>query len=93
MWLKWNTDPDRPKNDKATILTDTIQMLKDLTARVNRLKAECASLTEESREVTSSQFWKVRTFGEKIMVLYWSAARFEDVYLSFKIVIHYLTLQ
>ncbi|OAY76846.1 Transcription factor bHLH121 [Ananas comosus] len=43
-------DPDRPKNDKATILTDTIQMLKDLTARVNRLKAECASLTEESRE-------------------------------------------
>nr|CAD1844101.1 unnamed protein product [Ananas comosus var. bracteatus] len=48
-------DPDRPKNDKATILTDTIQMLKDLTARVNRLKAECASLTEESRELTQEK--------------------------------------
>ncbi|GFY87897.1 basic helix-loop-helix (bHLH) DNA-binding superfamily protein [Actinidia rufa] len=44
-------DPDRPKNDKATILTDTIQVLKDLTAEVNRLKAECTSLSEESREV------------------------------------------
>lgn len=45
------TDPDRPKNDKATILTDTIQVLKDLTAQVNRLKAEHASLFEESNEV------------------------------------------
>nr|CAN69588.1 hypothetical protein VITISV_019798 [Vitis vinifera] len=46
-----NADPDRPKNDKATILADTIQMLKDLTAEVNRLKVECAALSEESREV------------------------------------------
>lgn len=44
-------DPDRPKNDKATILTDTIQMLKDLTAEVNRLKADYEALSEESREV------------------------------------------
>ncbi|KAF8012625.1 hypothetical protein BT93_I0706 [Corymbia citriodora subsp. variegata] len=44
-------DPDRPKNDKATILTDTVQVLKDLTAEVNRLKAECTALTEESREL------------------------------------------
>lgn len=44
-------DPDRPKNDKATILTDTVQVLKDLTAEVNRLKAECTGLTEESREL------------------------------------------
>ncbi|KAF5738121.1 transcription factor bHLH [Tripterygium wilfordii] len=44
-------DPDRPKNDKATILTDTVQVLKDLTAEVNRLKAECAVLSEESREL------------------------------------------
>ncbi|XP_062102573.1 transcription factor bHLH121-like isoform X2 [Humulus lupulus] len=43
-------DHDRPKNDKATILTDSIQMLKDLTAEVNKLKAEYASLSEESRE-------------------------------------------
>ncbi|KAJ7944166.1 transcription factor bHLH [Quillaja saponaria] len=44
-------DPDRPKNDKATILTDTIQMLKDLTSEVNRLKTECAALSEESHEL------------------------------------------
>ena len=44
-------DPDRPKNDKATILTDTVQMLKDLTAEVNRLKTEHAALSEESREL------------------------------------------
>ena len=50
----WNTDPDRPKNDKATILIDSIQVLKDLTAEVNRLKAEYAALSEESREVKFS---------------------------------------
>ncbi|KDP46754.1 hypothetical protein JCGZ_06542 [Jatropha curcas] len=44
-------DPDRPKNDKATILTDTIQMLKDLTAEVSRLKDEYTALSEESREL------------------------------------------
>lgn len=44
-------DPDRPKNDKASILTDTIQMLKELTAQVDRLKSEYSALTEESREV------------------------------------------
>ncbi|XP_030975837.1 transcription factor bHLH121-like [Quercus lobata] len=48
-------DPDRPKNDKATILNDTIQMLKDLTGEVNRLKVEYAALTEESRELTQEK--------------------------------------
>ncbi|CAK9162062.1 unnamed protein product [Ilex paraguariensis] len=48
-------DPDRPKNDKASILTDTIQILKDLTAEVNRLKSECTSLTEESRELSQEK--------------------------------------
>lgn len=48
-------DPDRPKNDKATILADTVQMLKDMTAQVNKLKAEYASLTEESRELTQEK--------------------------------------
>ncbi|CAA6663205.1 unnamed protein product [Spirodela intermedia] len=43
-------DPDRPKNDKATILSDTIQMLKDLMAQVNKLKSEYESLSEESSE-------------------------------------------
>lgn len=45
-------DPDRPKNDKATILADTIQVLKDLSSEVDKLKTECTSLTEESRELT-----------------------------------------
>ncbi|XP_021686276.2 transcription factor bHLH121 isoform X2 [Hevea brasiliensis] len=48
-------DPDRPKNDKATILADTIQLLKDLTSQVNKLKAEYATLTEESRELTQEK--------------------------------------
>ncbi|KAL8168061.1 hypothetical protein V2J09_009560 [Rumex salicifolius] len=48
-------DPERPKNDKATILTDTIQLLKDLTSEVNRLKAECATLSEESHELTQEK--------------------------------------
>jgi hypothetical protein len=47
-------DPDRPRNDKATILGDTIQMLKDLTSQVNKLKAEYTSLSEEAREVNIS---------------------------------------
>ncbi|KAK1588100.1 hypothetical protein Q3G72_019823 [Acer saccharum] len=48
-------DPVRPKNDKATILTDTIQIIKDLTAEVNRLKADSASLSEESRELVQEK--------------------------------------
>lgn len=52
----WSADPDRPKNDKATILADTIQLLKELTSQVNKLKAEYASLTEESREVILNIF-------------------------------------
>lgn len=48
-------DADRPKNDKATILTDTIQLLKDLTSEVDRLRADCAVLTEESRELTQEK--------------------------------------
>ncbi|GJY98626.1 transcription factor bHLH121-like protein isoform X2 [Tanacetum coccineum] len=44
-------DPDRPKNDKASIVIDTIQVLKELMTEVNRLKAECAALSEESCEV------------------------------------------
>lgn len=51
MLVELDTDPDRPKNDKATILTEAIQMLKDLTAEVNKLKTEHKALSEESREV------------------------------------------
>ncbi|KAG2703208.1 hypothetical protein I3843_06G119600 [Carya illinoinensis] len=44
-------DPSRPKNDKSTILVDTIQLLKDLASQINKLKAECSTLTEESHEL------------------------------------------
>ncbi|GAV77447.1 HLH domain-containing protein [Cephalotus follicularis] len=48
-------DPERPKNDKATILADTVQLLKDLTSQVNKLKDEYTTLTEESRELTQEK--------------------------------------
>ncbi|CAJ1933891.1 unnamed protein product [Sphenostylis stenocarpa] len=44
-------DPDRPKNDKATIIGDTIQLLKDLSSQVSKLKDEYATLNEESCEL------------------------------------------
>lgn len=48
-------DPDRPKNDKATILMDTIQLLRGLTSQVNKLKSEHATLTEESHELAQEK--------------------------------------
>ncbi|KAJ0252241.1 Transcription factor bHLH11 [Hirschfeldia incana] len=44
-------DPNRPKSDKASVLTDTIQILKDLMTQVDRLKAEYVTLSQESREL------------------------------------------
>lgn len=71
MFVELYTDPDRPKNDKATILTETVQMLKDLTAEVNRLKTEHKTLSEESREV---RFLFFKIFIMRLHVL--SAAHF-----------------
>ncbi|CAH9125903.1 unnamed protein product [Cuscuta epithymum] len=48
-------DPDRPKNDKASIIIDTIQMVKELTDQVSRLKDEYTALTEECRELTQEK--------------------------------------
>ncbi|XP_020202878.1 transcription factor bHLH121 isoform X1 [Cajanus cajan] len=48
-------DPDRPKNDKATILGDTIQLLKDLTSQVSKLKDEYTTLNEESCELSQEK--------------------------------------
>ncbi|TKY67771.1 dimerization protein [Spatholobus suberectus] len=48
-------DPDRPKNDKATILGDAIQLLKDLTSQVSKLKDEYATLNEESCELAQEK--------------------------------------
>ncbi|WJX10360.1 hypothetical protein P8452_01095 [Trifolium repens] len=44
-------DPDRPRNDKATIMTETIQVLKDITDEVDRLKTEQKSNYEEAHEL------------------------------------------
>ncbi|KAL9231826.1 hypothetical protein vseg_006996 [Gypsophila vaccaria] len=48
-------DAERPKNDKTTILSDTIQLLKELTAEVDKLKAEHAALSEESTELAQEK--------------------------------------
>ncbi|KAH6760067.1 hypothetical protein C2S52_009498 [Perilla frutescens var. hirtella] len=48
-------DPERPKNDKGSIISDTIQVLKDLNSEVKKLKAEHAVLCEESRELTQEK--------------------------------------
>lgn len=48
-------DPDRPKNDKATILGDTVQLLKDLSSQVSKLKDEYTMLNEESRELSQEK--------------------------------------
>uniref|UniRef100_A0A453NXF3 BHLH domain-containing protein n=4 Tax=Triticinae TaxID=1648030 RepID=A0A453NXF3_AEGTS len=55
MELGTTLDPDRPRHDKATILGDTVQMLKDLTSQVNKLKAEYSSLFEEECELTKEK--------------------------------------
>ncbi|MCO5614242.1 hypothetical protein L7F22_068522 [Adiantum nelumboides] len=48
-------DPERPKNDKATILGESIQVVKDLREEVKRLKTEHASLVDESNELTQEK--------------------------------------
>ena len=42
---------DWQKNDKATILVESIQLMKDLRAEVKRLKIQHEALLEESRDV------------------------------------------
>ena len=49
-----DADPDRPKNDKATILGDSVQVVKELRSEVKRLKCEQTSLLDESRDVSES---------------------------------------
>ncbi|KAL3583840.1 hypothetical protein D5086_014901 [Populus alba] len=44
-----------PKNDEATVLTDVIQVLKDLTSKVDRLKVQCATLSGESCELVQEK--------------------------------------
>ncbi|XP_073393354.1 uncharacterized protein [Physcomitrium patens] len=44
-------DPDRPKNDKATILGDSVQVVNELRSEVKRLKCEQTALLDESRDL------------------------------------------
>ncbi|CAM6016406.1 unnamed protein product [Sphagnum balticum] len=48
-------DPDRPKNDKATILGDSVQVVKELRAEVKRLKFEQTTLLDESRDLAQEK--------------------------------------
>ncbi|KAL2645069.1 hypothetical protein R1flu_012656 [Riccia fluitans] len=48
-------DPDRPKNDKATILGDSVQVVKELRAEVKRLRTEQTSLLDESRDLAQEK--------------------------------------
>ncbi|CAK9211791.1 unnamed protein product [Sphagnum troendelagicum] len=48
-------DPDRPKNDKATILGDSVQVVKELRAEVKRLKSEQTTLLDESRDLAQEK--------------------------------------
>ncbi|KAL3698433.1 hypothetical protein R1sor_012509 [Riccia sorocarpa] len=48
-------DPDRPKNDKATILGDSVQVVKELRAEVKRLRIEHTSLLDESRDLAQEK--------------------------------------
>ncbi|KAG6548120.1 hypothetical protein Mapa_010400 [Marchantia paleacea] len=48
-------DPDRPKNDKATILGDSVQVVKELRAEVKRLRTEHTSLLDESRDLAQEK--------------------------------------
>ncbi|XP_057862787.2 transcription factor bHLH121 isoform X2 [Cryptomeria japonica] len=48
-------DPDRPKNDKASILIESTQVVKELRAELKRLQQEHSSLLNESRELTEEK--------------------------------------
>ncbi|XP_006359651.1 transcription factor bHLH121 isoform X3 [Solanum tuberosum] len=58
-------DPERPKNDKASILSDTVQMLKDLTAQLtqekNDLREEKASLKSDIESLNVQYQQRMRT--------------------------------
>lgn len=45
-------DPVRPKNDKGTILSDSISAVNELRAEIERLKTEQVTLSDESRDVS-----------------------------------------
>lgn len=46
-------DPERPKNDKATILGDGVLALNEVRETVRKLKLEHEALVEEQKEVNS----------------------------------------
>lgn len=48
-------DPARPKNDKATIICDSISTVMELRREIAKLKTERAALLEEQKEVNPSE--------------------------------------
>jgi hypothetical protein len=71
-------DPDRPKNDKATILGDSVQVVKELRAEVKRLKCEQTTLLDESRDVSLSHLylcpitsWKNTKILKVVQIVFW----------------------
>lgn len=48
-------DPDRPKNDKASILIESVQVIKELRVELKQLQDEHALLMDESRELTEEK--------------------------------------
>lgn len=67
--LPFLPDPDRPKNDKATILGDSVQVVKELRAEVKRLKCEQSSLLDESHDVSTYQFRSLGGLQQFAMLL------------------------
>lgn len=47
------TDPVRPKNDKGSILADSILMLSEIRSEIARMKGDHLALVDESRDVSS----------------------------------------
>ena len=47
-----STDAVRPKNDKGTILADSISVVNELRLEIERLKSEKVALTAESQDVS-----------------------------------------
>lgn len=58
-------DPDRPKNDKASILIESVQVIKELRVELKQLQDEHALLMDESRELTEE---KNELKGEKAAI-------------------------
>lgn len=53
------SDPIRPRNDKGSILAESILAVNELRADIARMKSENVALSDESRDVSTCflRFW------------------------------------